>query len=615
MREDPITLRVAARFQREVVATFISDKWFKGKKAELVAALKTPIEGHRSEMWAYLLDDKIGGFLTKFEEDFKSMVTFKPALESVQRRVKEAQDKLKVVTEALDLVGDYGNHLDFNNPEQYLKFQASMEIHEKIADSIKVLGGFLTWGWIIDDAAVDRLVQRTIKRATPEQIEALANNDIDRYFRIAHAFLADIGFKSDALKAVKRTKLDKFDPIKWLDWIYEVLKSNYTEKAVGEQGGYREFDMYGMKIVIDDSTVGVDDIKEYVKYIDRAHEKLKAKGFSKSWYGTIFIRCEKCGGVNPNTGLEDVGGHYHIGPNTVTLYERPSSFTTYAVIHELGHRYWFKQMTSTQRGKFESLVKVRPTPKRPSEGDVLLSTIPEEKVQAAQAKIDSVAEPLRQNLELFRRSKLRWFTKILDAFFKPVNDAAWEFKNELISAVHSSGADSSVNPTVRKALLDVIELSSELHTACSNMSDTLTHTLNQYPDGTDFNQAFRVERGKWLEKTLDLVNRAVEAAHHYVTIAVEATNEYESSKGKRVVEDWDRRFREDTRPVKPVSDYGGSNIDEAFAEAFTHYVLEKDMDRDQLESFKSVFSSDDYLVALVAQRYLQNFLDGSHPVF
>lgn len=437
-------LRVATRFHKEVVATFISDKWFKAKKAELLVALKAPIQSHTSEMWAYLLRENVGVFLTKFEEEFRSLVTFEAALESVQHRVRNAQDVIKDIAHSLDLIGDH-RFYDFKDPVQYLKWRAHSPLYDKIASTTKVLGGFFKWSWTIDEAAIDRLVQRTIKKATPEQLEALVAENNDRSFAIGYQFLVGIGFEEAALRTLKRTKLSKFDPIKWLDWIYETLKANYSEQAVGDQGMYREFDMYGMKVVIKDDTVTHDDVKKYIKYIDEAYIRMKAKGFEKAWYGTFYIECLKCGGVNHNTG-GGVGGHFVIGPDTVSCFERPSKFVVELLAHELGHRYWFKQMTPDKRSKFESLVKVRPTAKRP--------------------------DP-------------------------------------------------------------------------------------------------------------------------------------ENSKDPSIVEDWDRKFREDVRPVVPVSDYGGSNIDEAFAEAFAHYVLDKAMDRNQLESFKSVlaFTCNPRAVILV-QRYL-----------
>jgi len=606
MHEDVLALRVAARFQRSVISAFISDKWFKAKKSEISTLLKIPMPSHKSEMWAYYLDEKVGDFLTKFNDDFKSIVTFEPALESVARRTNDAKAELKVIVDSLELVCKYPGHVNFLDPAQYLKWKASLEIHDKIAEVSKTLGGFLKWSWTIDNSVVERLVQRTLKVATPEQLASLTSEYEDRIDQVRYNFLASIKFDESALKALKRTKLDKFDPIKWVDWIYATLRANYSESVIQEKDAYREFDMYGMKVVIDDNSMQPEDARKYIKYIDEAHTRMKAKGFEKAWYGTFFIQCERCGGVNHNTG-GGVGGHFVIGPDTVSCFERPSSFVVELLAHELGHRYWYKQMTSTQRAKFESLVKVRPTAIRPSEGDIKANPIPEERVKEAHSKVDHVVDQLDQKLELFRKSKLRWFTKIIDAFYEPITKEAWNFKNEIITAVHSAGADSTINPTVKKAFEPIIELGTEIHTLCLHMDDDLKRIMNTYPDGTDFNSAFRVERGKWIDQILTLLYRITKQAHRYLDMAVEAYNKEEAGKGKKIVENWERRYQEDTRPVAPVSDYGGSNIDEAFAEAFAYYVMGKEMTRDQIDSFKSVFSSvGDPLVDLVALRYMQN---------
>ena len=602
MHEDALALRVAARFQRSVLSTFISDKWFKAKRSELSTILKIPMPSHKSDRWAYYVDEKIGDFLTKFYDEFKDMVTFRPAIESVEWRVKEAKDKLKVIVNSLELVCKYPGYVNFSDPVHYLKWRAALTIHEKIADASSTLGSFLKWSWTIDDTLVDRLVQRTIRAATPEQLTSLTS-DFDDRDEAKYKFLASIKFNESALRALKRTKIENFNPIKWLDWLYKVLQSNFSESATQERDAYREFDMYGMKVVIDDNSVQPDDIKKYIKYIDEAHTRMKSKGFEKAWYGTFFIQCERCGGVNYNTG-GGVGGHFVIGPDTVSCFERPSPYVVELLAHELGHRYWYKQLTSTQRARFESLIKVRPTAKRPSESDFQANPISEEKVKEAHSKVDQVAAQLDQSLGLFRKSKLRWFTKIIDAFYEPIAKEAWNFKNEILTAVHSAGADATINPTVRQAFDSLIELGTEIHNLCLNMDDDLKRTMNTYPDGTDFNSAFRVERGKWIDQVLTLIYRITKQAHRYLDMAVEAYNEAETGKGKRLVEDWERRYREDTRPVAPVSDYGGSNISEAFAEAFSYYVMGKEMTRDQIDSFKSVFSSaGDPIVDMVAIRY------------
>jgi hypothetical protein len=54
---------------------------------------------------------------------------------------------------------------------------------------------------------------------------------------------------------------------------------------------------------------------------------------------------------------------------------------------------------------------------------------------------------------------------------------------------------------------------------------------------------------------------------------------------------WQDSYDNNPNPVVPVSDYGKSNIDEAFAEAFMHYVTGEDMTQDQIESFRAVLKT------------------------
>ncbi len=54
---------------------------------------------------------------------------------------------------------------------------------------------------------------------------------------------------------------------------------------------------------------------------------------------------------------------------------------------------------------------------------------------------------------------------------------------------------------------------------------------------------------------------------------------------------------EDPRAIFPVTDYGGSNISEAFAEVVSYFVDGRDMTRDQLESMRAVLASGSLLIA------------------
>lgn len=79
---------------------------------------------------------------------------------------------------------------------------------------------------------------------------------------------------------------------------------------------------------------------------------LKQKGFGKAWYGTLFVQCEGCGGEIEG-GWGAAGGHYYIGPNTIKIYDRPKRGVAGLIIHELGHRWWFKNMSRENRLKFD----------------------------------------------------------------------------------------------------------------------------------------------------------------------------------------------------------------------------------------------------------------------
>lgn len=120
---------------------------------------------------------------------------------------------------------------------------------------------------------------------------------------------------------------------------------------------FKVFDLNGMKVVVDDQSLKPGQINEYVKYLDQAHQLLRRKGFGKAWYGEVFIQCKDCGGQNPYGAELGVGGHYKIGPNTVAIFSRPSKYIAELMLHELGHRWWFKHMTRANRLQFEAWIE------------------------------------------------------------------------------------------------------------------------------------------------------------------------------------------------------------------------------------------------------------------
>jgi hypothetical protein len=129
------------------------------------------------------------------------------------------------------------------------------------------------------------------------------------------------------------------------------------EHPFESQTAFTEFDLNGMKVVIDDRTVNANMVNRYIQVFDEARQRLKKKGFGKVWQGTIFVQCEECGGENQYGAELGVGGHYRIGPNTIHIFSRPSRGVVALVIHELGHRWWYKHMSRANRLRFEEWIE------------------------------------------------------------------------------------------------------------------------------------------------------------------------------------------------------------------------------------------------------------------
>lgn len=359
---------------------------------------------------------------------------------------------------------------------------------------------------------------------------------------------------------------------------------------------YKEFDLHGMKVVIDDGSVLPSEINDYIKLFDEAYQRLKQKGFGSAWYGTIFVRCDSCGGVNSNGADLGVGGDYHINKDTVQVYERPNKHVVSLIAHELGHRFWFKQMSQTQRAKFESFINVQKRKKPLTEK---YFTILQSKVLVAKRAVEEAVEPVRKALKDFSEEKAKWFKDPIDKYNDVLFRAGDDARQNLLTAMHKPGADATLNSDVRSTFDDALRASAELEKHCRGLSTDILATLHNTPEPAQAPKShdkywwdvFVPIRKAWIETANELLEQAVAAALIYIDFSVQAYNENEKAKADKNQKDWQTERDEDTRSVLPVTPYGGSNIDEAFAEVFRFYVMGEDMTRDQIESFKSVLKT------------------------
>jgi hypothetical protein len=376
---------------------------------------------------------------------------------------------------------------------------------------------------------------------------------------------------------------------------------------------YKEFDLHGMKVVIDDDSLLPSEINEYVKYLDEAYQRLKQKGFGKVWYGTVFVKCKNCGGTNQYGPELGVGGNYPIGPDVVNIFSRPSKFIVELMAHELGHRYWFKFMSPAQRGKFESLINIEPLKPLPPDPDRL---IPESKGRAAKDLVDLSYDTLKRLLKDFGASRLGWWPAIIKKFEDAMTRAAYQATDDLITAMQKPG--SWINtPEIRQLHEDALKASGEVSHTFSNLGTDISREVHATPEVTVAPEnldkywlgIFKPIQKKWIEDATLKIETAITNAYIYIDASILEYNKEETARVDRVLKEWEAKKKEREHLVPPVSNYGGKHIDEAWAEAFANYVTGEDMTRDQIDSFKSVLKT---AADRVAMRYrsAKTFDDG-----
>jgi superoxide dismutase/predicted kinase len=95
-------------------------------------------------------------------------------------------------------------------------------------------------------------------------------------------------------------------------------------------------------------------LDEFIPYFKTAKALLDRKGFGKLWYGPIFVGCPSCGGENPWGKELGVAAHYLPWRDHIVVYYDPKPFMVELLIHELGHRYYYRFMSQGDRQRFDS---------------------------------------------------------------------------------------------------------------------------------------------------------------------------------------------------------------------------------------------------------------------
>lgn len=101
-------------------------------------------------------------------------------------------------------------------------------------------------------------------------------------------------------------------------------------------------------------------VADYIEPFQHARALLERRGLGFLWYGRTWVSCEECGGTNGLGAGFGVGAHYFPSKDIIRVYSRPVRGLEGLLIHEIGHRYYYKFMTPRDRAGFDNYFKSVP---------------------------------------------------------------------------------------------------------------------------------------------------------------------------------------------------------------------------------------------------------------
>lgn len=157
--------------------------------------------------------------------------------------------------------------------------------------------------------------------------------------------------------------------------VFRALNENINKYGPIDFGsiGPLEYDVQGVKVIYEDfpypekgalaqfprkdaprESYRHPDPESYVRYLREVYAKLRQADLQYLWYGILRIRCKQCGGDNPYGAHFGVGGHYFSNRDEIRVYMDSGPGIVPLLIHEIGHRYYYRFMSASDRARFDS---------------------------------------------------------------------------------------------------------------------------------------------------------------------------------------------------------------------------------------------------------------------
>lgn len=459
--------------------------------------------------------------------------------------------------------------------------------------------------------------------------QKLTSEEIENIFNNAIVFLEDLEYEIDLNEDLK---LDKPTSTKIINEIIKLrsniennkdffikkvivfqkqgfsIKSLFKDKInniidlLKEQIFDIEFSVHNMKIIIEDDSFDKKLFNKYLESIKEAYAALKNKKLEKIWYGTIIIKSKKDSGTNRLTG-RGVPGRFLKDNDIIYLYNYDKAITTRHIIHELGHRYWYKFMNKYSRSKFNDFVNIEK----------------EQRYEKTFNKKKLIFEntygtyPIEKNIKI----DVQNYNKIFKDFANTVGEKISKIK-ENINNYLSSGNNDSLRDIKNISLPD----ETDFYYHYFKFKDDPSYIKDRAFNILDLNRT-DIQSGKKVSEAVSNIykyQKIIDYSHYFAPnaqlikkIKEDRTIEYYKSINEewanglnQAVDEYVSAFNDwfsdlfnlvkkyanaEEGKANPVSEYGGYNISEAFAEAFKHYVLDMNMNQRQIEVFKEAIAS------------------------
>ncbi len=321
-------MTLASRVARRFVAAELTKQWLMGIRRAWLQFMKPPISDYNDVMKAH---DKLDLFVERLRDQIKHIRRggAKRLLDSkFEAKLAAAFDKVtKTIDESRDKARHWKSYIDGTS--------VSLQWGEdRTDDALKMLD----------------LYKRDFAEASNTAIETRGQ----RWKTVNLTDLLDVVLKLLRADAAAIQKHDEANPDAPFEQRPEVLK---------------EFAIGNMKFVL---VLGPDDkvsaAATYAGLLKKAHAVIQAKKLKHLWYGLCFLApsCEKLGEETieayelagyDRKYIECRAGWYRFRNDTMAFTSYPTGTFVYLMIHELGHRHWFKFMTSAQRVRFADLIK------------------------------------------------------------------------------------------------------------------------------------------------------------------------------------------------------------------------------------------------------------------